>query len=730
MDSQAPYKGILVVTIIIIILSIAYLLDAFQVPDTMLYDLAIRHSPSRSLTAQVLLITVEPKDRDADDQSWLQVLETLKKLEARQILFTFLPPNTSARFYQRAIAAGNVLFGRDLIVDPSGDLDALRLQPWPAAVSTLRQEPPFGVVTLPPANNGIYRRQYAWHTVQDQQYPALEIAAMRQLASDRPLLAEQFYWVNFQGGAEYLPVVGLSRLLKEGLIPELVRGRSVLIGLLPRPLTPGLHTPLERWTDSGIPLLVFQGYALETLLRNQPIQPLSLPWAILLLTVAVITNLILYQSGGLRFRLAITSGFLLLYLAAAWLMLTYTQRWLPVTALAVMQIIMFTLVSWHKALVEDQELRALTLSLSSRIREQALSPGFYATSEPWKQVVVLVQQMLDLRWLIFLERIPNQFYVREIAALDCQFSDISERRRDYRRSPYSDAIAKRRTILLEGRLFLKTTATTIDQYLGPLLFGGELLGFWAMGVSPEKATANPDFFILVEQFRDQIAEMLYHRLQWQQQSQKSDNRTLRYLRLEGGKTPVHTLRQALLAFERRSYRMEQVFQGIETAAIFYNPFGRLLQINEAMTAILRQTQVPAYEMTALDLLTTFCTLNLSEGRQALQRVFIQHQTITYPAKGPEDALHRYLLRARPILIVSGAQPLSDATEALPFQLQGILIELIDITALHDLSLVKTELTERVHHQLRDHFQAMLLALDLPERSPQEERRRQDRLNWC
>ena len=77
--------------------------------------------------------------------------------------------------------------------------------------------------------------------------------------------------------------------------------------------------------------------------------------------------------------------------------------------------------------------------------------------------------------------------------------------------------------------------------------------------------------------------------------------TVRYLRLEGGESHDHALRQALLAFERRLFRLEQVFQGLETAAIFYSPFGRVLQTNEAMTAILRRGQLPAYEMTALDL---------------------------------------------------------------------------------------------------------------------------------
>ncbi|HRD68090.1 MAG TPA: response regulator [Candidatus Competibacter sp.] len=716
-------NGAILAVIVSLVTFSLHFIGVFQLPDAVIYDLAVRYGPAGSAIPRVLLVGVDPEDRNAGDQTWLRVLDTLEKLEARQILFAFVPPNASPNFYRRALAMDKIVFGRGLVADPSGHLDEARLEPWPAAVDALERELPFGVVAVPPADRGIYRRQYAWYALQGQPYPALEARAASQLAGDRPPLPERSYWVNFRGGPAYLPMVTLQRLLRNGLIPELVRGRSVLIGLLPSPQTPSLHTPLDQPPDAGMTLLAFQGYALETLLRDQPIRPLSAPVVLAILAVVVFANLIVYQWGWLRFGLWVTGAFLAAYAASAWLAL-YAQRWPPVTALIVVQAAVFAVVFWHKSLVQDRALRSLVVDLASRSREQAILPGFYASPEPWNQVVELVRQTLDLGWLIFLERIPDQYYVREIAALNCRFADIDERRRDYRRVPYSDAVAERQTVRLEQRLFLKADSA-IDQYMTPLLFGGELLGFWAMGVSPDKVAANPDFFVLVDDIRDQIAEMLYHRLQWQQQqtSQTSGER-FRYLRLDGGENLHHALQQALRVFERRLLRLERVFQEMETAAIFYNPFGRVLQANEAMAAILRQGQLPAYEMTALDLLSTLCGIDLSEGRQALRRVFVDHQTVTLPADVPGDTRHRYTLRAQPVLAAEGARLPDEAAEALPFQLQGVLIELFDVTTLHNLSLVKTELTARVHEQLRDHLQAMVLATDLREAEQSQERGRQ------
>jgi len=723
--SQRYSKGAFVAAALALSAWGAQLTGFFAWPDAVVYDFAQRHAPAGPDNSSVLIVRADPQDRDAADPHWVRVLETLTRLEARQIVFTFLPTRASSRFYQQAISAGHVVFGRHLIADPNDPTETSRLEPWPPTVGTLGKEPAFGVMALPPADHGVYRRQYAWHTVQGHRYPALENQAAQQLAGDRLPLPETPYWVNFRGGGAYLPTIELSRVLRDGLIPTVVRGRSVLIGLLPPPQTPGLHTPLDPPTGPGLSLLTFQGYALQTLLADQPIQPLSAALTLALLAIAAIANIILYQWGWPRFGPWLTGALLALYAATAWLALLYAQVWLPVTALVVAQAGAFGVIFWYKLLAQDNAVRSLAMDLAARSREQAIPAGFYASPEPWNQVVDLVRQTLDLTWLIFLERIPEQYYVREIAALNCQFADINERRRDYRRLPYSEAVAERRTVRLIQRLFLKAESPG-EQYMTPLLFGGELLGFWAMGVMPDKVAANPDFFALVESFRDQIAEMLYHRLQWRQQLPKRGGHAFRYLRLEGGESHVHALRQALLAFERRLFRLEQVFQGLETAAIFYSPFGRVLQTNEAMTAILRRGQLPAYEMTALDLLSTLGDISLAQGRQILQRVFVSHQPVTLLARVPGEPERRHTLRVRPVLASDSARPPGEMAEALPFQLQGVLIELMDVTALHNLSSVKVELTDRVHQQLRDHLQAMLLAVELHQGPVQEERRKVER----
>ncbi|MCB1807576.1 MAG: hypothetical protein KDJ99_21220, partial [Candidatus Competibacteraceae bacterium] len=68
------------------------------------------------------------------------------------------------------------------------------------------------------------------------------------------------YRVNFYGGLNWLPSVTTARLFEDGLIPELVRGRTVLIET-ERSLP---VYPLPNPTGQDITLAQFTGFALAT----------------------------------------------------------------------------------------------------------------------------------------------------------------------------------------------------------------------------------------------------------------------------------------------------------------------------------------------------------------------------------------------------------------------------------------------------------------------------------
>lgn len=134
---------------------------------------------------------------------------------------------------------------------------------------------------------------------------------------------------------------------------------------------------------------------------------------------------------------------------------------------------------------------------------------FLEHPEPWDGIIQLVNQQLNLDKSIFLTRLEGDHRVSEVRALNCQLSDIVEMRRDYERVPYSDAIKASGTIKIT-RVFFKDLAENEQQYIAPLMYAGDIRGFWALTVIPQKHFDEQAFIKNVNLFAHQIGELLFH----------------------------------------------------------------------------------------------------------------------------------------------------------------------------------------------------------------------------
>lgn len=683
--------------------------------DAILYELVVRHNPRPVDASPLLLITATEDERAGGDPVWLDAVDKLEALGARQIIFAITPARVSPLFYRRAVQAGNLVFGRNLqVASQPGDV---RLAPWPAAAAEWQDQLTFGVTALPLQENGQYRKHQTRYRIQNQDYPSLEAEAAQPAGGERAPRPESVYGVNFSGGLDQLPTVTLRSLLAGELIGELVQGKRVLIGLALPPDEPGLHTPVDPTANQGISSLAFHGFALQTLIRAQPMRTLPAIWQLVILLATTALNVLLYQLGRYRFALVLTGAAVGFYALIAWLSTNWFLIWPPVTALLLSQIATFVLVSHYRFQVEEVEIRRVLLELSRHLGEPLDRPGFYASPAPWNQVVNLVKQTLDLDWLIFLERVPDRYQVKEVVSMNCNFTDIEERRRDYRRSPYNEAIAESRPTLLQPRLFVRSQPG-VSQYLAPLLCGGELLGFWVMGVAADKVNRTPDFAAVTHRFSLQIADMLDYRRQWQKQQQtEQHHHAFRYLRLAGGDGLETVLRKTTTRYQQRVKELESVFDGMATAAVLFTPFGQAVRVNQALKDLLNRGHSVGSEMTALDLISRLCNLKPGAGQDLLRRLFLEHAAATLPARVPGIAGRHYLLHAQPVTIdgdekAATLTPDDDSQEATPFHLRGILMEVVDVTKIHNINELKTQLIDRLYLELRNGFQDILLAAGL------------------
>jgi CHASE2 domain-containing sensor protein len=673
------------------------LLGLFRSLDEMAYDLAMRVSCRTSLgPAGVLLIYGDPS-ATADATDLPALLEQLNSLNPAHVAVV-VPVSNELR--QQLADNPHVTVGTRVVRDAS---DPARCR---VAESTTSGDGITAAVVLPVARQGLYRKQVEGVLVDDKWIPTLESAVADRLGA-LARSAEEFR-VHFRGGAGSLPHLTLDAALSGGLVPELVAGRVVLIGAVLDATQLGMATPTTGRYDK-MPQLEFHGHALNTLLNGSAVwnTPPAVNWLIYVL-VAMTAGLLFERASApdrgpvLLALITVTAigGFLILWLA---------HGWMPLVETAAVQVVCLGRTAQSRNAFTETAWQRLVEDLTARLRRRRWPTGFFSAVEPWSQIVSFLHQTLNLQRVIILELPPKKYHVREIESLNCSLSEIAEQRRDCRRWPYAGAVEAKRPINLTGsRPFLQLLANE-EQYLVPLIFASELFGFVAVGVDRDEIQDVSDFEQRLEDFGDQIAELLYRRRCVLAEEKKEGVWTNMFA--EAPEARIYAeLMHATHLLERRMARLENIFDKSPTAAAIYDLFGRLMMVNARMSRLLQNEGVVASELTTIDLVVTLTRRDARAVRRLLRRVITGKRAESIPVSlGQQKG--EYLLNVRPMeLEVPQANVMMDATT--PLHLQGILCELVDRTDVVHAFRLKEQLSESLGNTLRNDLAAVDLAASL------------------
>lgn len=539
----------------------------------------------------------------------------------------------------------------------------------------------------------------------DANWPTLEILA----ATGVPPATATPQTPDLRRPADTLPVFSIGRLLGDGAIPELVKERIVVLGY---ETGSQLRTfPIPGHNES-ISTLRYAGLAIDALARGARIEE---PGKALRVAIYALIALLLgavFQPTPLR------SGILLLLnLAAAEALLTAALlglfgAWLPIGEILLLQIAVFFAVYRAKALNDEQRLQNILISTTAQLQKRTRPENFTQTDEHWALVARLVDQTMQLSRTIFLERIPSDHRVKEIIALRCSLDDIEEMRRDYERTPYTTAIAEGGPIAVEK--YLKPLAEEERQFLVPLTFGGEVLGFWAFGMTPAALAAGRDTSAAVNAIASQVAALLYQRKIWQERA-ASRGRQLEQLLEDRTQAAYRELGQSVLLMEQRLASLEQIFRNQANASILYNLFGHVLLVNPNMSTLLAAEGIAPYALNATDFIAALSRRPTDAIRPLLRRLVMDRQPFSLPLALAAKPDAHYLLKALPIEQPHGDDGEAGQLETTPFRLNGILVELVDISEMAVVAGIKNDLLGQVGHKLANELESLLLACYLLDR---------------
>ncbi|MGN7611583.1 hypothetical protein ACQZV8_05790 [Magnetococcales bacterium HHB-1] len=705
-----PLRWLLAICLITIVLWGAGAFGFFRAFNHFFYDTFAQWSPiQRKQPVQVLLLEGEAKHLETSGEAWSNLLESLRSLGAKQIVFLFFPRHAGYYFSDMIANWPHLWFARQIVVGATR-YRALSLEPLPPWVKNTPEIQTGIMVSGLPVHQQNRFQLFNLVLENEQSVTAIEAAITKQ----KDQSGANHYRINFNGGIEHLPRIRLERALEGGLVESLVKDRTVIIGLRGEHAGTGVIVPTVS-ADHALTHLEFHAMSLDTLLSERVIRESSEQIRLLVLFLITIITTLSCRWLSIQMIYWLALGTFLVNSLIIWGLVAFFHLWFPFMEVLLAEFITVAFVIHQKNRTEALFLSSMVRTLATEVQERFSPPGFFESDEHWTQIITMVGQTLHLKRIIFLERVPGDHRVKEVKALYCSLEDINEMRRDYERAPYSDAIEQNGLVRVTFRNYFKDTGGPEErQWLYPLIFTGEVMGFWAFTTDGSEDKDLSGFEKAVEDFGLQITELLYQRQSWRERNQAPGNILLRWWSRETGEqAQMNSLHKSITFIERRLGGLEDVFNGLETGAILYNLFGNVLHVNRRMTELAKTIDLSPFELSALDFIVKLCEQDATEVRTILRQTILEHQPTVLPVTTFSDSGKNFVLQIRPLggSGEDGEEEEGGAayTDVVLFQMKGILIELVDITVMKSFYKLKEQVMDRVFCQMRDDLSTVVMA---------------------
>lgn len=625
--------------------------------DGFLYDFFVRTAPELGkVERRVVLVDVPVPKFSNSDVDWEALTDDVLALGARQVVFT-LAPTLDVAPLGRIIAHDKVIVGGAIRSDP--DRPGSHQFISAPLVGGLKF-PAVSAVTNPLL--GVYRYQEFALQVEGRQVPGIAALAARRAGVEVPEHGRAL--VNFGGRTAPFPRMTLAQVQEGGLIRSIAEGRVVMFG----PALDRLHHSIVTPVTGGgreVSELEFHGHALDSLLRSASIQSLPPPVKGLVCILLWLICFLLLQSRSFRTGTMAASLVAMAFLVLVWLALVVSRVHVP--AVAGLLVLGTTLVSVYqsKGQRQNRQLARLVnettlLSMGGRKGE----PGQTSLANLWPDVMAMLDQLFPLTRAVLLSRAATAGHVHLVQTLRCDRDVIQERRRDYRRTPYSRALDRNDAVEAPG--YLKPGPAGESVLLVPMRFAGEVQGFLALGMSAMNAVSPAVLQHGIRVIGEHLSELMFERRRTQEteDAMRRWHQRLRDPRDEA----IHQLSQNVRLISRHTTLLQDLVDSLDAATGVYDLFGRSLVLNKRMADALEKLEFHDREHTAVDLLASAGAMSLDQARSVMARVILDRLDFERTAR---IGGHPHLLKASMLsdsASAQGASELLDSIHGLMFQL--------------------------------------------------------------
>ncbi len=702
-----------------LVLSLMSLTEALKLPELLIYDWLV--SITYPLDQDNHIVMVELDDRQENSDIFNEALmKQLTALNPAEILlidkFDASVAHAYLRDHQHVTVVPEVR-----LVHEDGHRTSFQLKP--DANTAMNAKAGYLLPLLP--EYGITRSIIPFVESRQGALPAFQTLSAERYFADKgrqrdiiPATRQPIY-INYNNGTPVLPRYPAASIAKGHFDQQLFANKVVLLIPPVNSLDTVYTIPFRHYAE---PVSAFhvQAQALNTLINRSAIVHFSPGYSALLSCVVFFIYVFVFQWQNVRLN-TLTIGLTGLFtLFISWLMLSLLYLYIPLFQLGICLLLAYFIAHRFSRRSESDLFVHVQLDLLSRLRAKKVQQSFYLSDDPWRQLIVFISQHLLLERSILMQRVSNDHRLKEIKSLGCSLDDIEERRRDYHRFPYSQSLQQELPLDLSDRAYFKNLAPGEQQFLVPLLFADEVLGFWAFTVKPEANWDRGLFMANIMAFSRQISLLLHNRDAFEAQQHVNQKLSTRLLSFNTESSKQQALKSAVAGIEHRLNIMEGIFDGMSTAAILYDLFGQVMSSNQLMDKLAREAGLAIYEATSLDLMMGVTGLSAKEARSRLRYVVMNMASVDLPLSDLIENRH-YLLHISPIKW-EPHERFTGTDETRPFELLGVLFEFVNVTPIQRRFSTDRAAYESLFSTLRNDFSSLSmcqLQLSMDPQQPSE-----------
>ncbi len=626
----------------------------------------------------ILLVTIEPAHLQGDAEFWRQLLSKISEHNPRHITFATLPQEVSLDYLEEL--AGSVPFTTALrpAIRPDGTL--LDLDTAEQRLGTHSHGWLLPIFWNRDGTLG-YQRFVA-------EYPAALAAELVAAAAGGALLdddlAEEFD-LRVSNGTHPLPNMEAQYIVDHGVVADLVTDKWVMIGqsrLYPAPATlmgdrPGLRDELE-----------LRGQILQSVIDNRVINHLPLWQALLGLAFILLLSIYVLTIFAHKpvLPLLVTSSLLLLCLALGLLFVAGLEIPVglaiatPLCTSAAMAALRATAL--RRAL---DRLFPLTDTTASFYQERLAR---LTGSVSLEDILELVWQTLQVKHAIILQLSDDDDQLHAISHRGHP-EDVLPAERDISNPPYATAFALNHPVISTQPFFERDGDADVE-YLCPLIYDGEKLGFWALSISHENMQKIPHFEDILRQYSAEISSLLYARNRARRSPPlpKLTDQTPTHIKLE-------MLRRRAIAGESLLRYAQSILNTTDNGLLLFNLFGNLQFTNTAAELFANKFSIPIDVLNSLDLLSVLTGCSAARGQDILLEIVTHNSSVSLPVIITGE-ITTHVVHVRGVA-TSGTVTTNTSTN--PFATQWVLFEIYDQSRFAQINLEQDKLVLNINAKI-------------------------------